>query len=60
MPFKIKWLRNNISGFYFLSPRLDKEIYWEHDGMMDDPVYAKNAIKKIEAYERNGIFQGRG
>ena len=26
--------------------------------MMDDPVYANNAIKKIEAYEKNGIFPG--
>ena len=25
---------------------------------MDDPVYAKNAVKKIEAYENNGIYPG--
>ena len=23
-----------------------------------DPVYAKNAVKKIEAYENNGIYPG--
>ena len=25
---------------------------------MDDPVYAKNAIRKIQAYENNHIFPG--
>lgn len=44
--------------FTFLSKKTGQEIYWEHDGMMDDPVYAQNAIKKIEAYEKNGIFPG--
>ena len=34
------------------------EIYWEHEGMMDNPDYAKSAIKKIELYENNGIFPG--
>ena len=34
------------------------EIYWEHDGMMDDPVYAHNAVKKIQAYEENDIYPG--
>ena len=36
-----------------------KEIYWEHDGRMDDPEYARKAIKKIETYEKNGIFPGQ-
>lgn len=57
-PLKLNGYGIIYPDFTFLSPRLDKEIYWEHDGMMDDPVYAKNAIKKIEAYERNGIFPG--
>ena len=25
---------------------------------MDDPVYAHNAVKKIQAYEENGIYPG--
>lgn len=25
---------------------------------MDDPIYARNAVKKIEAYENNNIFPG--
>lgn len=26
--------------------------------MMDDTIYVQNAIKKIEAYEKNDIFPG--
>ena len=44
--------------FTFLSPKIGKEIYWEHNGKVDDPTYAKKMVKKIHAYENNGIFQG--
>lgn len=44
--------------FTFLSRRTRKEIYWEHEGMMDDPTYAQNAVKKIQSYSKNGILQG--
>lgn len=44
--------------FTFFSMRTGREIYWEHDGRMDDPAYARAAIRKIETYERNGIFPG--
>ncbi len=44
--------------FTFLSRRTGEEIYWEHEGMMDNPEYAKNAVKKIELYAQNGIFPG--
>ena len=44
--------------FTFLSKRTGKEIYWEHEGRMDDPGYVKSAIKKMESYENNGIFIG--
>jgi hypothetical protein len=27
--------------------------------MMDDPAYAEKAIKKIETYEKNGIYTGK-
>lgn len=42
----------------FCLKKTGKEIYWEHDGMMDDTIYVQNAIKKIEAYEKNDIFPG--
>ncbi|MCR5452290.1 MAG: hypothetical protein K6F00_06640 [Lachnospiraceae bacterium] len=44
--------------FTFFSEKLRKEIYWEHEGMMDDPNYAKAAVKKINAYQMNGIMPG--
>lgn len=44
--------------FTFLSKRTGKELYWEHEGRMDDPGYARKAIKKIESYESNGIYVG--
>ncbi len=44
--------------FTFLSPKTGNEIYWEHEGMMDNPEYAKTAIQKIELYESNEIRPG--
>ena len=44
--------------FTFLSRRTGKEMYWEHEGMLDNPEYAKNAVKKIELYETNEIYSG--
>ena len=44
--------------FTFLSPKTGKEIYWEHNGKVDDPIYSRNMVKKIQAYENNEIFQG--
>lgn len=35
-------------------------IYFEHFGMMDEPSYARKAIRKIQTYEENGIFIGDG
>ncbi|RKM56281.1 hypothetical protein D6853_05660 [Butyrivibrio sp. X503] len=44
--------------FTFLRKRDGKEIYWEHDGRMDDPKYAEKAIRKINSYMLNKIFPG--
>lgn len=44
--------------FTFLSPKTGREIYWEHEGMMDKPEYARAAVQKIESYQKNGIYQG--
>ncbi len=35
-----------------------REVYFEHFGMMDDPKYATDAIKRINIYEKNGIVLG--
>ena len=44
--------------FTFLSSKTGQEIYWEHEGMMDKPEYARSAIRKIESYQKNGIYIG--
>lgn len=44
--------------FTILSRRTQGEIYWEHEGRMDDHEYVIKAIKKIKTYERNNIFVG--
>ncbi len=42
--------------FTFLSPLTQKEIYWEHFGMMDNAEYAESVLEKIEKYGKGGIF----
>ena len=44
--------------FTLLSRRTGKEVYWEHEGMMDQPEYARSAVKKIDLYQSNGIMMG--
>ena len=57
-PLKLKGYGVVYPDFTFLRKRDGKEIYWEHDGRMDDPVYAEKAIRKINSYIENGIFPG--
>lgn len=44
--------------FTILNVRERKEYYFEHFGMMDNPEYVENALKRIELYEKNGIYPG--
>ena len=57
-PLYLKGLGIVHPDFTFLSGKTKQEIYWEHDGRMDDGVYVQNAIRKIHAYEANGIYPG--
>ena len=57
-PLVLKGYGTVFPDFTFLSKRTGTEIYWEHDGMMDSADYARRAIRKIEVYEKNGIFPG--
>lgn len=57
-PLYLKHFGRVHPDFTFLSKKTKQEIYWEHDGKMDDPIYAQNAIKKIYAYEENNIYPG--
>ncbi len=45
--------------FTLLNKRTRQEFYWEHLGLMDDPVYCENALKKISTYQNNGFFLGK-
>ena len=38
--------------------RRRRDIYWEHRGMMDDREYAKESVKRLRDFARNGIFLG--
>lgn len=57
-PLQLKNYGTIYPDFTFLSRKLGKEIYWEHEGRMDDSGYAKTAIKKIQSYEENEIYVG--
>lgn len=45
--------------FLVLNKKTRKEYYWEHFGMMDDKEYCEKALKKIENFEKNGLFPGK-
>ena len=57
-PLNLKGYGVVYPDFTFLSSKKGKEVYWEHEGMMDDPIYASAAISKIKTYEDNGIYIG--
>ena len=57
-PLNLKGVGIVYPDFTFLSPKTYTEIYWEHNGRMDDPVYSKKAVRKIRSYEKNGIYPG--
>lgn len=57
-PLKLKSYGTIYPDFTFLSKRTGLEIYWEHEGMMDNPEYAKSAVQKIELYEKNELYPG--
>lgn len=57
-PLKLKGYGTVYPDFTFLSKRFRKEIYWEHEGMMDKAEYAIKAVKKLNGYQLNGILPG--
>ena len=44
--------------FTILIVKKRETVYLEHFGMMDNPDYCKNAIDRMELYEKNGIHLG--
>ena len=57
-PLNLVGYRTVYPDFTFLSRQLRREIYWEHEGMMDKPEYATKAVKKLNSYQMNGILPG--
>ena len=57
-PLYLKGVGTVYPDFTFLSKKTNEEIYWEHNGRCDDGAYARTMVKKINAYENNGIFPG--
>ena len=57
-PLHLKGYGIVYPDFTFLSRKKGKEIYWEHEGMMDRQEYARTAVKKIESYQTNHIYMG--
>ena len=60
-PLKL-WLGNQTitirPDFTLLNKRTRLEFYHEHFGLMDNPDYVDNMLKKPELYAANGIFPG--
>ena len=54
----LKGMGKVYPDFTLLHIKTRKEIIWEHFGMMEDPVYASSAVRKICAYQANGYYQG--
>ena len=59
LPLRLKGYGTVKPDFTVLNKRTRHEYVWEHFGMMDDSIYVKNAIKKIEQYGKSGYVQGR-
>lgn len=65
IPYRYEYPITTASGivlhpdFYCLNVRSREEIILEHFGMMDDPDYAENAMKKIDLYHSEGFIQGK-
>ena len=45
--------------FTIKHPKTGDIYYWEHFGMMDDPLYVKKACEKIQCYSLNGIIPSK-
>ena len=37
-------------------PQTGETFYWEHFGMMDDLIYCKNTVSKLQLYMDHGIL----
>lgn len=45
--------------FTIRDPKTGEYFYWEHFGLMDDPVYYRNAYSKMQTYTSYGIIPSK-
>lgn len=60
-PVMMKGQRENITvypDFTILRMSDRREVYFEHFGLMDDAEYIGTVMRKLDTYERNGIYLG--
>ena len=46
------------TDFKIMHPRRREIVCLEHNGMMDIPEYADKAVARVDAYEKNGYYEG--
>ena len=57
-PLTLKKIGTVYPDFTVLNKHNRKEMYWEHQGMMDNPKYVEKAISKTRNYIYSGIYPG--
>ncbi len=58
-PLQFKSGKTIYPDFTCLNTTTRREILWEHFGLMDDPVYAENAVSKIQGLINEGYVPGK-
>jgi len=58
-PLKLKNGNIIYPDFFCLNPRTRQEFFWEHCGLMTNPTYSKNLIKRLREYSKLGIMPGK-
>lgn len=57
-PLVLEGEKTFYPDFTFFDPAGNREIYWEHHGLIGDSDYMRKTVLKIRAYERGGIRLG--
>ena len=58
-PLRLEGYGMAYPDFTALNVRMRTIYIHEHMGMMDDPEYADQNVKKINAYQKNGYYPGK-
>ena len=58
-PLKLKDGMIKYPDFTLFKKKTGEVIYLEHFGYMDDEIYRKDCMKKMDTYRENGIYPGK-